>query len=385
LRGQGHRTQQFRPPGPDFSAGALVARRATGPARRGPAGRPRRRPRPGPPTAAGETGQLLTGDQVPPPPFGGDGIDGIDGGAVHGQAPEGSLGGRGELRLDQLHRPPDDARVVLAIPVSGKGVASPPLPPLRTVRESCPSYGSSRPLPSVLPGALSRMGRRVASGSVCRPSAGPHLTCPFGPSRPTRQLSGRPPGPRQPPFGAGREALSTGLWAPLAFRRVAFASWAFLFSLRVWAVLPKIVRLTGWGQTASGLPRSAPAETRRGRAPPLLRGLGAPARRRWRALTGSAARSGSEPSHRRVSHRLRRPYVTQPRTEVHSHSPVPSVPHPVGLDGSVSPWALPVCFHTPRCRGRLRGSRTDLGTGRGSGDSPTAAHLERLRVAPCFP
>ncbi len=55
--------------------------------------------------------------------------------------------------------------------VSGKGAASPPPPPLRTVRESCPSYDSSRPLPSVLPEALSRMGRCVAWG----PFAGPLL------------------------------------------------------------------------------------------------------------------------------------------------------------------------------------------------------------------
>src|SRR5262249_44832180 len=31
--------------------------------------------------------------------------------------------------------------------------------------------------------------------------------------------------------------------------------------------------------------------------------------------------------------------------------------------------------------GRLRGSGTDMGTGRGSGDSPLTTHLERLRVA----
>ena len=65
------------------------------------------------------------------------------------------------------------------------------------------------------------------------------------PAQPIRQLSGSPPGPRQPPFGVGPEALSTGLGIPLAFRRVAFAFWAILFPLRVWAVLPKIVRLTG--------------------------------------------------------------------------------------------------------------------------------------------
>jgi serine/threonine protein kinase len=42
-------------------------------------------------------------------------------------------------------------------------------------------------------------------------------------------------------------------------------------------------------------------------------------------------------------------------TEVHSHSPVPSFPHPVHLDGSGSPWALPVCSRTPRYRGACAG------------------------------
>ena len=42
-------------------------------------------------------------------------------------------------------------------------------------------------------------------------------------------------------------------------------------------------------------------------------------------------------------------------TEVHCHSPVPSFPHPVGLDGSGSPWASPVCFRTPRYRGACAG------------------------------
>jgi hypothetical protein len=67
------------------------------------------------------------------------------------------------------------------------------------------------------------------------------------------------------------------------------------------------------GQTASGLPRSAPVEMRRGWVPPILRGLGAPACRRWHALTRRRVRSGSWPIHRRISHRLRRPFVTQPQ------------------------------------------------------------------------
>jgi hypothetical protein len=42
-------------------------------------------------------------------------------------------------------------------------------------------------------------------------------------------------------------------------------------------------------------------------------------------------------------------------TEVHWHSPVPSFPRPVRLDGSGSPWASPVCFRTPRYRGACAG------------------------------
>src|SRR5947209_17780658 len=92
------------------------------------------------------------------------------------------------------------------------------------------------------------MGHCVAAGSVCRPHGGAASNLSLWPAPPTRPLSGSPPGPRQPPFGAGHQALSTGLWLPLAFRRVAFASWAFLCPLRAWAVLPKIVLLTGTWQ-----------------------------------------------------------------------------------------------------------------------------------------
>jgi hypothetical protein len=42
-------------------------------------------------------------------------------------------------------------------------------------------------------------------------------------------------------------------------------------------------------------------------------------------------------------------------TEVHSHSPVPSFPHPARLDGSGSPWASPACSRTPRYRGACAG------------------------------
>jgi hypothetical protein len=42
-------------------------------------------------------------------------------------------------------------------------------------------------------------------------------------------------------------------------------------------------------------------------------------------------------------------------TEVHWHSPVPSFPYLVHLDGSGSPWASPVCSRTPRYRGTCAG------------------------------
>jgi hypothetical protein len=158
--------------------------------------------------------------------------------------------------------------------VSGKGAASPPPPPLRTVLESCPSYGSSRPLPSVLPEALSRMSRCVASGSVCKPLAGSHLTCPFGLHNPpgscrvvhpahVSRLSARasrpyPPGYGFPwPFGGWRSLLGPscsrcGLGRPSEDRP---AYW------------PE-------GQTTTGLPRSAPVETRWGWVSSILRGRG---------------------------------------------------------------------------------------------------------------
>ena len=143
------------------------------------------------------------------------------------------------------------------------------------------------------------------------------------PAQPIRQLSGGPPGPRQPPFGAGHVALSTGLWLPLAFRLVAFASWAILFPLRVWAVLPKIVRLTG--------PRArphrgchVPHQLRRGGGGCLLycatwvpRPVAAIAAGRCQTEEWG---SDSWSVDRRVSHRLRRLFVTPPRrrfTRVH--------------------------------------------------------------------
>ena len=197
--------------------------------------------------------------------------------------------------------------------MSGKGAASPPPPPLRTVREGFPSYGSSRPLPSVLPEALSRMGRCVASGSVCRPIAGSHLTWPFG--------LHNPPGSCRVVHPAHVSRLSARAMRPYPPGHDfpwPFGGWHSLLgpSCSHCGLGPSFRRSSGLlarGQTALGLPRSAPVETRRGWVPPLLRGLGAPACPRWHALTRRRSRSGSWPVHRRVSHRLRRPFVTQPQ------------------------------------------------------------------------
>jgi len=67
--------------------------------------------------------------------------------------------------------------------------------------------------------------------------------------------------------------------------------------------------------------------------------------------------------------------------EVHLHSPVPSFPHPVRLDGSSSPWASPVCSRTPRYRGACAGREPTWAQVGAGVDSPPATHLERLRVA----
>jgi hypothetical protein len=110
------------------------------------------------------------------------------------------------------------------------------------------------------------------------------------------------------------------------------------------------------GQTASGFPRSAPVETRRGWVPPILRGLGAPACRGEAArldqtegavwfLAGSSSRQPS----------VATTFRNAASTEIHSRSPIPSFPRPVRLDGSGSPWASPACFRTPRYRGACAG------------------------------
>ncbi len=72
--------------------------------------------------------------------------------------------------------------------------------------------------------------------------------------------------------------------------------------------------LLAQGQTASGLPRSAPVEMRRERVPPILRDLGAPAycKESDTPLPDRRLGPGSWSIYRRVSHRLRRPFVTQP-------------------------------------------------------------------------
>jgi hypothetical protein len=198
---------------------------------------------------------------------------------------------------------------------------------------------------------------------------------------PSPRTSGDSPGPRQPPFGAGHEALSTGLWVPLAFRRVAFASWAFLFPLRDWAVLPKIVRLTGPGaRPHRGY--HVPHQSRRGGGGCLLycaarvpghAGGGTPLPDRGRSLVPGrfivASAIGCDDLSLRSldggSFAFTRPAFPSPGSPGWFRLPL-------GFTRLLSHAALP---------GRLRGSGTDMGTCRGSGDSPLTTRLERLRVA----
>jgi hypothetical protein len=59
-------------------------------------------------------------------------------------------------------------------------------------------------------------------------------------------------------LSAWAEALSTGLWFPLAFRLVAFASGTIPVPLGSWADLAVGLLWRFAGQTTTGLPRSAP-------------------------------------------------------------------------------------------------------------------------------
>ena len=131
---------------------------------------------------------------------------------------------------------------------------------------------------------------------------------------PSQRSLGGPPGPRQQPFGLGPATLSTGLWIPLAFRRVAFASRAFLCPLRNSAFLPKIVGPTGWAfQTAMGLPCFAPG--RRDRRGCLLYPGVLVSRRDWFHVLTVSYRHGiwtrSSPSGLTIG--FRRPQFTGPR------------------------------------------------------------------------
>ena len=102
------------------------------------------------------------------------------------------------------------------------------------------------------------------------------------------------------------------------------------------------------------------------------RSLGAPAAcRRRHALTRRRTRSGSWPSHRRVSHRLRRPFVTQPQRRF-------ICIHPSRLSLTRLAWMVqarlgphPSAFARHVTGAALRGPGTDMGTNRGRGDSAT--------------
>ena len=106
---------------------------------------------------------------------------------------------------------------------------------------------------------------------------------------------GDSPDPRQRPFGLGQRPYPPGYGFP-----VPFGGWPSLLgsSCARCGFGPSFRRSSGLlagGQTATGLPRSAPDELRRGRAPSLLRGRGVSDR--------SKARSRSHGPYRRVSHR----------------------------------------------------------------------------------
>jgi hypothetical protein len=123
------------------------------------------------------------------------------------------------------------------------------------------------------------------------------------------------------------------------------------------------------GQTPSGFPRSAPVETRRGWVPPIRRGPGAPACRG--GIPGPDGGRGLVPGRLIVAAAIGCDDLSLRRLNggslafTHPVFPSPGSPGWIGLalgfTRLLSHAALP---------GRWRGSGTDLGTGRGGGDSP---------------
>jgi hypothetical protein len=165
-------------------------------------------------------------------------------------------------------------------------------------------------------------------------------------------------------------ALSTGLWLPLAFRRVAFASGAIPLPLWGWAGLAAGL-LPRAGQTATGLPRSAPGSCEGGGCL-VYSGAWVSCRKKARVFlpVGPLLPSG-----------LTIVPATQDdgaSSQVNSRSPVPSFPRPVGPDGSGLPWACPLGSTPPRCRGGVQGWEPTWDTGRGLATTTP----ERPRVAP---
>ena len=131
------------------------------------------------------------------------------------------------------------------------------------------------------------------------------------------------------------------------------ASWAILFPLQTWAVLPKIVRLTGPGaRPQRGC--HVPHQLRCGARGCLLYcAAWVPWRTAARAACLCQTKEGGLVPGRSLS---RQPSVATTfrnaaSTGVSSRSPIAPFPRPVRLDDSGSPWASLVCSRTPRCRG----------------------------------
>src|SRR5262249_12877414 len=128
--------------------------------------------------------------------------------------------------------------------------------------------------------------------------------------QPLLRSSDGSPGPRQPPFGVNQQALSTGLWIPLAFRPVAFASGTVLCPLQGWASLTVGLLAV---PDCNGVATFHNKEMRRGWVPSILRGHGV--RRGGTTASRSWARPLAPLAHycRLVQPPLRQPVLTEPQ------------------------------------------------------------------------
>jgi hypothetical protein len=185
-------------------------------------------------------------------------------------------------------------------------------------------------------------------------------------------------------------ALSSGLWIPLAFRRLAFASWAFLSRCGIGPSL-RVADCHANGLFArvadrNGVSTFHMGEMRWGWVSSLSRSPGVPPQR-MRARCGS---TWLRPNHVPGSEcRLGQPPIPacwndETSSRIRSRSPFPSSPYLRRGDGSLTSWAFPSASHPAVASDAREGGDRSGTLTWGSGTTSHSFHVAscRTRVFP---